>query len=624
MSSSDRPDSTPDPDVTAGGVAAVRTIALRERLGALRSVALRRPEDTVGLRLAVGTLAVLFAYHYSLSTLIGDLGLDSPLAYLGLVPLISVGIALLLPRGQQRGPDIHDRQLDYIIGLPLVAGAVAAIEILPGRLSTVFWTNRIDLLTLPLFVFGVSVLLFGLRTTWRYRVPVVFLFLAWPLPYSTLIERTLDFTTAATIDGVKAALQLVAVATPVPNGDGSLFQVSNATKPFTVSIASACAGVNSMVGFVIVGTAFLAVVRGRRGGRAVLRKAVWLTLGLGLVWALNVLRILTVLWIGRSWGEGVAIDGFHPFIGMVTFCLAVLLILLAMPLFGLKVIAGAPRNPAAEQAKARSRVLGYLSQRPLAAKGWRVALVAVVAAAATAGVSNSTFKHFELVAGDLGAPRLASFDEQPAVVPAYSVGQVASYDWIKRYFGGESTWNRYIYSPTGAAGGSVITDVIDGTKLKPFNAYGVEACYNFHGYDTTKEVSFDLGGGVVGHALSYRNPAQAVQWNVVYWVWPVQTKQGKRYERVVLQQSTQGGDLGAAAPQSSPLKGVGYSAPKGGAEAQAASAAQARTQNFLIGFAKQVVTHQSPAAAARPAITGAVQSVPASRPGVTSGGGATR
>ncbi len=585
-------------------------------LPTLRATLSRVGRDTLGVRLAVAAAAVLLAYHYSLLSLVRNLGLDTPLAYLGLVPAISIGIAAMLPRGAQfGGPDIHDRQLDLIIGLPLVAGTVVALHTLPERMSAIFWTLRIDLLTLPFFVFGVSVLLFGLRTTWRYRVPTAFLFLAWPLPYTVLIDRTLQLTTDSTIAGIKRALTVIAVAAPA-GGDGSLFTVPHGGPggTFTVSIASACAGVNSLVGFSIVGMAFLALVRpkpSRRGGpagRGLLRKAVWLGLGLIMVWALNIVRLMIVLGVGKAYGKGVAIDGLHPVIGLFTFSIAVLLMLLAIPLFGLQV--SLPTRSAAAQERMLKRwARGAGTRSPVG--GVRLAGISVVAASSLLTGTNSSFAHFELVAGDLSRARLAGFTQSPSQVPGFTATTVDHYDWVQQFFGSGSTWDRFQYYGNGAGNSAVpatfssapvIADVIEGSRLTPFNAYGIESCYTFHGYETSKLQRVDLGGGVFGGSISFRDPRQTVTFNVVYWVWPVQTPKGKRYERVALLQQN-GGGSGTATPDSAPLQGVGNAAPIGPAAGGAAGERRARNQAALVQFAKQVVEHQAAAPSAPTAVS---------------------
>src|ERR1700728_2515953 len=89
---------------------------------------------------------VVLAYHYSLVSLLQTVGLDTPLAYVGLVPLIAAGLAWINRSPRAAEPAIHDRQLDYIVGLFLVGVALVAALVLPGRLGDMYWINRVDLL----------------------------------------------------------------------------------------------------------------------------------------------------------------------------------------------------------------------------------------------------------------------------------------------------------------------------------------------------------------------------------------------------------------------------------------------------------------------------------------------
>ncbi len=561
-------------------------------------VGLEQLARSVGLRLTGAAAAVLLSFHYSLLTLIRDVGLDTPLAYLGMVPIIAVLIALAVPRNRS-GPDIQDRELDHIIGVPLVIGCTLAIWLLPQRMSTVYWDDRLDLPVLPIFLFGVLVLLFGLREAWRYRVPVGYLFLAWQLPYTMLIDHAVDASTTLTIKSLAAVLQVFPFARPTPGGDGSLFHIgATAASGFDVSIASACAGVNSMVGFLVVGIAFLTVTRRRRpagsggssAGSAVRRKLLWLGFGLVLVWVFNLGRLLLVLAVGRQWGETVAIDGLHPYVGFLVFVVAVALAARALPLFDLETTVG--RRPASALPR------GHRWPRRLATSsrvrgGWRLGASTVALGALVIGGFDGGFSRYELTAGSLGQPRVSGFDQSPVTFGGSIPAAPQSFEWVRRYFGDSSTWHRYTYPAV--AGDEVIADVIDAGSLSPFNTYNVQACYAFHGYPFSPQRRVDLGGGIVGFVLDYQQPEQRVTWNVVYWVWKIRATKGERYERVVLlRPSTSRGEaltrITSAPPvQSSPFRGVGYSNTSG----HAAPANPARTE--LIALARQAV-HAQPAA----------------------------
>ena len=58
---------------------------------------------------------------------------------------------------------------------------------------------------------------------------------------------------------------------------------------FLLSVASWCSGGNGVVGFLLVGVAFTAVAQGRRW-----RKELWPTLGIALIWSLDVVRLLLI------------------------------------------------------------------------------------------------------------------------------------------------------------------------------------------------------------------------------------------------------------------------------------------------------------------------------------------
>ena len=221
--------------------------------------------------------------------------------------------------------------------MPLLIASLAINLLLPVQLSTMFWVWHVDLLALPLFVAGSMALLFGVRSLWRARLGIIFLFLAWPLPYTMLVMRQLQQFTDATLAGVKAVLGVWPIARPLSGSGGSLFLVQHGAESFQVSVASACSGVNGLVGYTLVGIAFVAIVKG-----PIWRKLAWLGAGLLLIWLLNVARIILIFAVGKEWGESVALDALHPYLGLVTFSLGVLVMLALLGRFGLRLSISRP------------------------------------------------------------------------------------------------------------------------------------------------------------------------------------------------------------------------------------------------------------------------------------------
>jgi exosortase/archaeosortase family protein len=571
---------------------ATQSIPLKESLLGVRAQVLERWDalsDVVQTRIKVLSLVgmVVVAFHYSLSSLLQTLNYDTPLAYVGLVPIIALGLAWIhrVPRVVE--PPIHDRQLDYILGLPLVAGSVIAAFVLPSRMGVMFWFNRVDLLLLPAFVAGATILIFGTRVAWRQKLAILYLFLAWPWPYTHILLGTLNGFTSVTLAGLTTALKVVPVGSPVP-GNSGLFQVVHHGQSFPVSVITACSGVDGMVGFFLVGAAFAGTVSGGR-----VRKALWLALGLVLLWVTNLARLLFIFWMGKVGGEHLAINILHPFAGLGVFCVGVLLMMLLLRPFGLRLadarataaIRPGAKAPAGMQPGADGAGAG--TRRVFLAAGV-VALAGIVLAG-----NNSALRVYDLVASAAGEPKLGSFLAQPAAPAGWVANWTQEYSSNKPLFGQSSRWFRYEFIPAGGptdlhSSFPVTADVINAGGLSGFGQYGVQACYSFHGYTLRDVAQVNLGGGITGDTLSFSGARSDQDWSIVYWIWPVATAEGTRYERIILYlQNT----VGASVSETGQVAGV-----TGLKKALTSADPQQRrlivNRVFLVAFAREIVAAQ--------------------------------
>jgi exosortase/archaeosortase family protein len=541
------------------------------------------PRTRAMLQVSLLVVVVAIAYNYSLTTLLQSAGQDTPLAYVSLVPAIALALAGIRARPMKPEPPIHDRHVDYTIGLPLMAAAIAVNVLLPSRWSTMFWVYRVDLFTLPFFVAGAVAIIFGVRVMWRQKLATAYLFLAWPYPYQSVLLRVLDAFTAATIFSIEKILTVVHVATPVSSLDSTLFSVVHNGRSFPLSIVSACSGVNSVVGFLLVGSAFAAIVRG-----PLLRKVAWLLGGMALLWAINLGRITFIFWAGRTWGENVAINILHPFVGMLTFSIGVVIMVLLIKPLGMHIGIGEPRpnlrpsgGPAVPRAAAIAVPKVYL------------AVVVALVAALVLGAANLGLRSYNLVATASGEPRLTAFVNEPVVPAGWTVQLSDTFNWAKPLFGYTSVWNRYVmYASHGGslhADVPVVADVINTPNLSTFSAYGIENCYQFHGYSLADVAQVSLPGGITGQSMSYTSQ-QFGSWSIVYWIVPVTMGSGTSYERVVLYVQNVG--QGAIVP--------GLTRPAGirnlsGSLSSSDPAQVALTNNrtFLVAFAHQLIEAQA-------------------------------
>jgi hypothetical protein len=158
-----------------------------------------------GLRVGTAIAAVGLAYHFSLGTLAASWRYDTPLADLVLVPPIAAALLYAALRRHRFVIFLRLGRFDYVLAGVLLALALGLVAAGPTMWSKYFWAMRVDLLTLPLFAAAVVVLLFGARGLIPLGFPVLFLLLAWPLPYDAVLEHALSSFTRSTRAGLRGS-----------------------------------------------------------------------------------------------------------------------------------------------------------------------------------------------------------------------------------------------------------------------------------------------------------------------------------------------------------------------------------------------------------------------------------
>jgi hypothetical protein len=343
---------------------------------------------------------------------------------------------------------------------------------------------------------------------------------------------------------------------------------------------------------------------------------------MALLWAINLVRITFIFFAGKEWGESVAINVFHPFIGLVTFSLGVLVMILLIKPLGMHIAIGeADRVPAMSEPVSPGPIpvpslfdppqTGQKQRAPLAVPKVYMAVVAVAIAALVVGVSNVGLRNYNLVAGVTGQAKLSAYISDPAAPPGWLEQYDTSYEWAKPLFGDTSVWNRYILRSSGPGplrtNVPVVADVINTPDLSSFSAYGVENCYTFHGYALADVAQVSLAGGITGQAMSYTSQ-QFGSWSIVYWIVPVKMAGGgTNYERIVLYVQNSG--------QGAVVKGLtaGDTIHNIGGNLNPSSRtdrALINNRTFLVAFAKGLIDTQAfRAAHAQPALTDGVKAV---------------
>ena len=289
----------------------------------------------------------------------------------------------------------------------------------------------------------------------------------------------------------------------------------------------------------------------------------------------------------------------HPYIGLVLFTLGVAVMILCIRPMGLRIgnhdggsTVGERRSPAT------SRDLGEGDKRNLAVPKVYLAVTLVLLLGIITGFSNVGLQTYNLVADVSGAPKVISFINDPVTPVGWTARYQTTFKWAAPLFGEDSVWNRYeLYPGVGGdlqARTDIVADVIDTPDLQTFAAFGVEQCYQFHGYSLANVTQMPLAGGITGQSLAYTSQ-QFGSWTIVYWILPVKRGASTVYERVVLYVQNQHGLIAQAT--NGQQAGIRNQAGVLGSNNNK-QVVPLQNQDFLVAYAKEMIRDQASRSAA--------------------------
>lgn len=466
------------------------------------------------LRVLALVLATVAAFPWTLLATFETLTLETPLSNIGLIPAVSLAavIAIGYTNPPRRGPD--DRQLDWIVGLFCLGIAVAMAHIVPSHYGVRAWDLRLDVLAMPIFVAGSGVLLFGLRYTARSIRPIGLLLLLWPVPWSAALPHLLRSSQLGTTHLLRAIAPIVGVAEGVGPAHQGRFSIPNEAEAFNLVVGTACAGGNALVGFVVIAVPAMWVIQGSRQ-----RKLAALAVGLAITWAMNAMRILIIFAAGKHYGERVAYEILHPFMGVVTFSAGLLAILALKRPFGLRFAARQAHRPGRDETAGQFR---------------SCCLVLLVAALASFS-GNRGVAELRLQQSPVGDPRR---DEISTVADTAQLNYHGDYGWGRQFFGSGSKWVRYRHDAAGIRV-PVWVDAQSTRNWKTLMAHRPLGCIEWNGWSLRSHRRTEVGTGTRGDLIEYVDSGNRA-WTMLTWEWPVKGEQAKQYQRFILQAESKG------------------------------------------------------------------------------------
>jgi len=190
--------------------------------------------------------------------------------------------------------------------------------------SATFYPLEYHLLSLPVFLIGILLILFNVKTVIALIVPILFLLFLVPLPSEITYSAGAllgNFNTQASYTLLNTLSLPVALQSTY--GPPTITVNTPSGTPMLFSIDLACSGLYSLIAFIMFAAFLVYITQG-----SFLKKAAVFLIGFILLQILNVIRISTIVSVGYWFGQEIAMTLFHVAAGWVLLFGGILLLLL--------------------------------------------------------------------------------------------------------------------------------------------------------------------------------------------------------------------------------------------------------------------------------------------------------
>jgi exosortase len=280
--------------------------------------------------LALKTLTILAAtlmlFQQDLTIVLTDALQSEITNYMLVIPIIFVYVIYRKRKMLRAVVSLESQnQPKSVRHIPTIAGIIlctAAIT-LYWYGSYTFTPLEYHMTSLPIFVAGLTLILFNPQTLRQLAFPIAILYFLTPPPSEILyaVGSTLSVISSEASHTIVKALGVPSTLSgEYGNPTITITRPDGSAIPFVVDIA--CSGIYSLMGFLIFATFIAYITRDKTW-----KKAAIFLIGLPLIYALNIIRITTILLIGYHYGEQPALQIFHILGGWTLIFLGTLLLL---------------------------------------------------------------------------------------------------------------------------------------------------------------------------------------------------------------------------------------------------------------------------------------------------------
>lgn len=307
------------------------------------------------LSAALIVVLILIVYGRDLETLVNEALQNEGLTHVFLIPFFA-GFLFYLKRNMVKGSlalEKHRkktkiRHVDELIGV--IVCLVAFLIYWYG--SYTFYPLEYHLLSLPIFVMGVTLVLFNLKSLVVLIFPILFLLFIIPPPSEFMYAAggTLaNFNTQASYATLKTFGVPVSLSSTY--GPPTLNLTTSAGQPASFTVDLPCSGIYSLIAFCMF-AAFLALV----ASASALKKIGVFVIGFFIFEIMNIIRITTIISVAYWFGEEVAMFIYHGVAGLLLIFIGMLLTLfIADKILKIQVFQATQEKPACPKCRKNSQ-----------------------------------------------------------------------------------------------------------------------------------------------------------------------------------------------------------------------------------------------------------------------------
>ena len=277
-------------------------------------------------------VSVLIVYGSDLEILVNEALQSEALSHVLLIPFFAgflfylkrniVKASLALEKNQKK---TRVQYIDEVIGVALCL--IAFLLYWYG--SYTFYPLEYHLLSLPIFIMGITLILFNLKVLIALIFPILFLLFLTPPPTEFMYVvggvlanvNTQASYTLAKIFGLPVTLSL-------SYGPPTIMLTTSVGEPTSFTIDLPCSGIYTLIAFVMFATFLAFVVLA-----PVSKKLTIFIIGFFVFEILNIFRITTIVSVAYWLGEEIAMNIFHTAAGLILIFAGMMFTLLASEKF---------------------------------------------------------------------------------------------------------------------------------------------------------------------------------------------------------------------------------------------------------------------------------------------------